>query len=48
MLQERIGDNDREMGEMRARHDEDIKLERERTENRLRENIRSQLRTELS
>ena len=36
------------MGEMRARHDEDIKLERERTENRLRENIRSQLRTELS
>ena len=40
VLQERIGESDREISEIRTRHEEDIKLERERTENRLRENIR--------
>ena len=48
VLQERIGECDKEISEMRVRHEEDIKLERDRTENRLRENLKSQLRTELS
>ena len=47
-LEERISEIDKEMNDMRSRHTEDIKLERERTENRIRENIRSELKTELT
>ena len=48
VLEERLNEIDKEMNDMRQRHSEDIKLERERTENRVKENIRQELKAELT